>query len=262
MDTSKAKQFCEASGIAWFEASDAQQLASQLAVSIISALQHDLETKGVASLVVSGGSTPAPVFKCLSVVDIDWSKVTVTLADERWVPPGHADSNESLVKDTLLVNKAATAKFVSLYRADMTPEQAISHVAADVLAMAQPFSATILGMGGDGHTASLFPDAPAAQLANAMALDNTTTIAVLAPPSVNQLRISLTRAALLNSKKRFLHITGEGKRDVLANALLECTTNNSAANDDTTLQPYAAGMKPIVGLLTSEPKTASVFWSP
>lgn len=261
MGTDTAKQLCEASGIAWFEATDAQQLASQLAVSIVAALQHDLEANGSASLVVSGGSTPAPVFKCLSVVDIDWSKVTITLADERWVPPGHADSNESLVKDTLLVGRAAEASFVSLYRPDTKPEQAISPVAVDVLAMAQPFSATILGMGGDGHTASLFPDAPSAQLADAMALDNTATIAVLAPPSVDQIRISLTRAALLNSRKRFLHITGVSKRDVLANALLDCT-NNGAANAGNTLQPYVAGMKPIVGLLTSEPKAASVFWSP
>ncbi len=258
MQDNTAKQLCEKAGIGWFEAADAQQLASQLAVSVIAALQHDLETKGTASLVVSGGSTPAPVFKCLSSVDIDWSNVTVTLADERWVPPGHVDSNESLVRETLLVERAAAATFVSLYRADTTPKESIHVVAADVLGMAQPFSATILGMGGDGHTASLFPDAAEAELADAMALDNSATVAVLKPASVDQIRISLTRAALLNSKKRFLHVTGVGKRDVLAKALLDCSAKEEAG----ALKPYAAGMKPIVGLLTSEPKMASVFWSP
>lgn len=256
MDENTAKQLCESAGIGWHEASDAQQLAAMLSDSIVEALRADLNTAGTASLVVSGGSTPAPVFKHLSSVDIDWSSVTVTLADERWVPPGHADSNESLVRNTLLVDKAASARFVSLYRADVRPEQAINSVAADVLAMAQPFSATVLGMGGDGHTASLFPDAPAEQLEQAMALDNSATIAILNPPSVSQTRISLTRAALLNSKQRFLHITGVEKRIVLAKALLDCANANSAA-----LKPYTVGMKPIIGLLNSKPQLAGVFWS-
>lgn len=257
MDQNTTQQLCEAAGIAWVEASDTQALAQKLADNIIEVLQADLEAHGAASLVVSGGSTPAPVFKCLSTADIDWSKVTVTLADERWVAPGHKDSNESLVRDTLLVDKAASASFVSLYRQGVTPEQAVALVATDIASMRQPFSVTILGMGGDGHTASLFPDAPAQQLEEAMALDNIATLAILKPPSVDQVRISLTRAALLNSKQRFLHITGNGKCEVLGNALLECKTADSP-----TLQAYLQGMKPVVGLLTSGPQTTSVFWAP
>ena len=250
-----AEQWCQKLGIRWQAAADAEALAESLAAHIALALQREIDATGAASLVVSGGSTPGPVFKRLSVTDIAWSKVSVTLADERWVPPGHADSNESLVRERLLTGLAAEARFVSLYRADMAPEEAVSAVASDVSAMAQPFTVVILGMGNDGHTASLFPDAPEAQLAPAMALENTAGVAILAPPSVPQTRISLTRAALLNSGQRILHMTGDGKRQVLADALEQSFTSSDMPGE------YQHGMKPIVGLLTPQPSVVSVFWS-
>ena len=192
-----------------------------------------------------------PVFHYLAGVDIDWSAVSITLADERWVPPGHPDSNESLVRDTLLQEKASTAAFVALYRDGLSDEQALQQIAADVQGMHQPFSVVMLGMGGDGHTASLFPDAPSQELSAAMALDNNDTVAFLNPPSVTQRRITLTRACLLNSEHRFLHITGTGKRSVLVEALTQCKG-----------QSYQPGNAPITGLLTEKSQNASIFWSP
>ncbi|MFK7860723.1 MAG: 6-phosphogluconolactonase [Granulosicoccus sp.] len=256
MSEISAKSLCEKVGIRWHEADDAQALAIELARFVADALQSDIEARGQASLVVSGGSTPAPVFHQLSQTSIDWSKVTVTLADERWVPPGHADSNESLVRNTLLVDKASAARFVSLYREGLLPENAVAKVASDVDAMIQPFTVTILGMGGDGHTASLFPDAPEAQLSAAMDLDSALSIALLDPPSVDQLRITLTRAALLKSAHRVVHITGDGKQQVLADSLLDSATDGKIPG------VYTAGLKPIIGLLTSQPQAACVFWSP
>ncbi|MFK7995064.1 MAG: 6-phosphogluconolactonase [Granulosicoccus sp.] len=254
MNNTAAKALCEKTGISWYEEANAQVLAVALARFVADALQAAIGEHGEASLVVSGGSTPAPVFHQLSQTAIDWSKVCVTLADERWVPPGHADSNESLVRETLLVDKAATARFVSLYR-EGAPESAIDDIARDVDAMPHPFTVTILGMGGDGHTASLFPDAPPAQLEAAMDLENEHSVALLNPPSVDQLRITLTRAALLKSVHRVLHITGDGKRQVLADAL------SASVVDDGIPGRYTAGLKPIVGLLTTRAQVASVFWS-
>lgn len=255
MTQTTAKGLCEHAGIGWHEADNAIELAADLASSVASILQQQIDAQGQASLVVSGGSTPAPVFERLASASVDWAKVSVTLADERWVAPGHADSNESLVRNTLLVDKAAAAQFVALYRDGVRPEDAIAVVAADIRAMTQPFTVSILGMGGDGHTASLFPDAPAEQLSQAMNLDNVATVAILNPPSVSQTRISLTRAALLNSTHRILHITGEGKQQVLADALQQ------SASDGQTLGDYNDGLLPIVGLLSTKPQAATVYWS-
>lgn len=250
-----AQTLCETYGISWNEADDSMGLADQLAISIAQLLQQQISAEGSASLVVSGGSTPAPVFERLARKDIDWARVSVTLADERWVPPGHADSNESLVRDTLLVGNASAASFVSLYRADVAPENALAAIALDIAKMSQPFTVTVLGMGADGHTASLFPDAPQAELTNAMALDNSDQVIIMNPPSVSQVRISLTRAALLNSRHRILHITGDTKQQVLADALSE------ACADGKTAGLYEPPLKPVIGLLTSAPEAASVFWS-
>lgn len=255
MAQTTAKALCERAGIGWHQADNALKLADDLADVVARRLQQQIDAHGQASLVVSGGSTPAPVFERLSVTAIDWALVSVTLADERWVPPGHADSNESLVRNTLLVNKAAPAQFISLYRDGITPENAVAEVAADVQNMEQPFTVTILGMGGDGHTASLFPDAPAEQLKNAMDPGNTATVAILNPPSVEQVRISLTRSALLNSRHRILHFTGDAKQQVLCDALQQSTVDGQTPGE------YKDGMLPIVGLLTSQPQAASVYWS-
>jgi 6-phosphogluconolactonase len=184
-------------------------------------------------------------------VDLDWSKVSITLADERWVPPDHADSNESLVRKTLLTGHAAAARFVPLYRQVVDDAQALKQVTADIRSMHLPFCVVMLGMGADGHTASLFPDAPAQELRAAMALDNEDVVAFLHPPSVSQTRISLTRACLLDAGHRFLHITGTGKRDVLRDALTACAGG-----------AYESGHAPVVGLLTEQPERASVYWSP
>jgi 6-phosphogluconolactonase len=247
----EAKDRVTSAGIHWCEATDKAALAIMLSDAITKRLQAAIDSGTGASLVVSGGSTPAPVFACLSEADIDWSQVKVTLADERWVPPGDPDSNESLVQNTLLVKKASTARFISLFRDGITPELAVTEVALDLQKMASPFTAVILGMGNDGHTASLFPDAPGAQLSRAMDLNNTAGLAIMHPASVAQTRITLTRRALLNASHRYLHITGEQKCQVLYDAI-----------GDEPSQGYRDGMAPVSGLLLNSPDSASVFWSP
>ena len=252
------KTLCESLGIGWHAADDALLLADDLAQSIAQQLQSDIDKNGTASLVVSGGSTPKPLFEALRTRAIEWSKVAVTLADERWVPVSDKDSNEALVRKTLLVDNAAAASFVPLYLDGMAADDAVAKVTAGVAQMQQPFSVTILGMGGDGHTASLFPDADASHLRAAMSLASEESVAILKPPSVGQVRISLTRAALLRSRQRIVHITGITKLQVLYDALLE----SGDPAEGLATGEYTEGNKPIVGLLTTQPQTATVFWSP
>ncbi|MFK7890608.1 MAG: 6-phosphogluconolactonase [Granulosicoccus sp.] len=254
-----AESLCQLAGIAWHEEGGAGILAETLAETVATGLQLGIDSNGAASLVVSGGSTPAPVFKHLSAADIDWQNVSVTLADERWVPADHPDSNERLVRSTLLVDKASVASFVPLYLAALDVEAAETAVATAVGAMRQPFTVVILGMGEDGHTASLFPDAPAQQLHRAMQVEQPAIVCAMHPPSVDQARMTLSRSALLNADRRYLHITGESKQQVLLDALLQSRSGN---DDNDVPGSYNPGMKPVIGLLTHQPERATVFWSP
>lgn len=228
----------------WNAADDADSLAAQLAHAVSANLSEALAKNKRASLVLSGGSTPLPFFKQLSQADLDWSNVDVTLADERWVPSGDPDSNADFVAEHFLQGPAAAANFVNLYLASDSPEDALPNVERALEALTQPFSVVILGMGSDGHTASLFPDTEG--LADAIDLNNKATVAILRPASVPQVRISLTRRALLNSSYRYLHITGKQKREVLENAL--------KSNADNPL--------PIASFFEQQVPPITVYWSP
>ena len=135
---------------------DRDTLDQALAARVVSSLQQGIAQRGTAHLVVSGGSTPVNLFSILADVDIDWSCVVVLLADERCVPVDHEDSNERLVRETLLTAKAHQAQFVSLLP---TPEDEIANIAglSTLLGALPRFDMVLLGMGEDAHTASLFP---------------------------------------------------------------------------------------------------------
>jgi len=114
--------------------------------SIIASLNTSIDVKGYASLVVCGGRSPLPLYKKLSKIDIDWKKISIYLGDDRLVTNDHVDSNEKLIKDYLLVNNASSAKFISLLK----PKLSINEIKF-------PFDIVLLGLGADGHFASLFP---------------------------------------------------------------------------------------------------------
>ncbi len=132
-------------------------LAEGLATRVADALSAGITARGRASLAVSGGSTPKAFFKALSSAGIDWPKVTVTLVDERFVPPENDRSNHKLVAENLLQNAARAAAFVPLYHAGETAEEAATEATTATAGICQPFDVAILGMGTDGHTASFFP---------------------------------------------------------------------------------------------------------
>ncbi|PXX99944.1 6-phosphogluconolactonase [Halomonas sp. LBP4] len=192
-----------------------ERLAAQLAEAVAEALRQDLATQERALLVVSGGSTPVPFFEALAARELPWERVQVTLADERWVAEDAADSNARLVREHLLKGPAAAATFVPLTTADPTPEQGAATVAERVEGLAWPASVVILGMGGDGHTASLFPDSQ--ELALALATD--AAAVAVRTPSQPQPRITLSADRLHQARRHVLHISGGDKRAVLARAL-------------------------------------------
>lgn len=198
-----------------FESPDA--LTNAFAEDLVSILETGIKTRGRASLVVSGGRTPLALFKQLSNTDLPWDKVDITLADERWVSEDHEASNTSLVKNNLIQNKAAAARFVELRSDVEDANDGINLAERHLASMSQPFDALILGMGEDGHTASLFPCSE--QVKDGLDMSSGRTCIAVQPTTAPHQRISLTLPALLNSRHIFLHLTGEKKKQVLLDAI-------------------------------------------
>ena len=177
-----------------------EALYEAAASALVVAIADGIATKGAASLALAGGSTPAPVYRLLSQASLDWSKVTVTLTDERKVAPDHPDSNERMLRQTLLVGAADAARFAPL----------------DEAATLAPFDGVLLGMGEDGHFASLFPGNGA--LAAGLTGPTLTIDVPAGEPAPPQPRSSLTLKALSDAGTTLLVVTGDAKRAVLEKA--------------------------------------------
>jgi 6-phosphogluconolactonase len=180
--------------------------------TISARLQRTIESNGQACIAVSGGRSPIALFDRLSRCDINWEKIHVTLVDERFVAPDDEDSNERLVRDHLLVNQARRAKFTGL----VTDPASIQNCVERANQAIQSVNLAILGMGDDGHTASLFPGAP--QLAQALSLEQTHRYMRITPPAAAHERISMTLAALLHAEQLILAISGPHKRKIYEQA--------------------------------------------
>lgn len=224
------------------EYGDAATLTAALTQHVARRLKEDLAQQDQAVLVVSGGKSPVPLFQALSAQPLAWSRVAITLADERWVPPDHADSNEALVRAHLLKGRAVTARLVPLWTGDATPEAAAPAVSEALDALPHPFSQVILGMGEDGHIASLFPGA--AQLADG--LSTSASALAVHPPHAPHARLSLSLHALLASRDLVLVISGAAKRQILERALGEGPVEEL----------------PVRAILRQTAVPVSVFWAP
>lgn len=189
--------------------------AADLAGRIALILSDAIAERGVATIALSGGRSPRPVLEALSKEPIDWRKLIVTLVDERWVDAVSGDSNERLVRETLLQGPAAESRFVSMKTDAADAYAGQAEVEERFAALPWPLDVVLLGMGDDGHTASLFPGA--AELTEGLS-SATRTIAVTPPEAPHQ-RMSLTASAILDSRHVFLQIGGAAKKAVYDRAL-------------------------------------------
>jgi 6-phosphogluconolactonase len=184
-------------------------LTEALAAQIVAALEGGMRGGGSASLAVSGGRSPMALFDTLSRAPLDWRRVCITLTDERWVETTSSDSNEHLVREHLLRNAAANANFVGMKNAAANPADAAASIWSAIAPLPRPFDYMLLGMGDDGHTASLFPDSPG--LVSAIdPLQPPGCVAMIAPVAPHA-RMSLNLSALLDSRRIGLLIIGSGK---------------------------------------------------
>jgi 6-phosphogluconolactonase len=190
---------------------DRDMMMIDLASSIAGEIGGALRGNDHASLCVPGGTTPGPMFDALCAADIEWDRVHVFLGDERWVPETSARSNTRLVRERLMVNRAAAAKLVPLHIEGMALEDAITKL-TEAIEGELPISVLLLGMGTDGHTASLFPGAD--RLEEAMS-DGAPPLMALTAPGAPEPRLTLTLPVLKDAMSTHILIVGQEKREAL-----------------------------------------------
>ena len=225
-----------------FATMDALQSAAVEAIK--SAIVAGVAARGTASLALSGGTTPVPLYEALSHLDLPWSQVQLTLTDERWVPVDDPASNEAMVRRTLLQGPAAAARFTGLKCNTETPEAAEIQMDRALRTLAQPFDLVLLGMGDDAHTASLFPDGIG--LEAAMDMTGPLKARAVRPAMEGPARMSLSLPALLQSRQMILLLKGTSKWAVYRDAL----------NDGPVLEA------PVRGILHQNQVPVAVYWAP
>ncbi len=221
-----------------FDTRDAASAAA--AARIAGLLNAQLDRSAAANLVVSGGTTPARCFEYLSGYELAWNDVQAVLTDERWVPSNHADSNERLVREKLLQDKASDGKLLSLYQGDLSVDERCDSLQTEL--KGTRFAVAMVGMGADGHFASLFPDADS--LKTGLKSENRLFYIPVRTNASPHPRISMTLGGLLQSEEILLLVFGEEKLAVY----------ESAKTDDSNY--------PIAALLHQKAVPVSLYWAP
>jgi 6-phosphogluconolactonase len=186
------------------------------------ALQSSLTSHGKASFIIPGGTTPGPAFEQLSKSDLDWGNITIAQSDERWVSSSHPQSNQRLTEQTLLINQAKRARYIAMKNNHATAFAGQAQCDSDYRNMPSPFSLTMLGMGLDGHIASLFPKKEiidSALTTNSHKLCMAVDAAGCEVAGDYPERMSLTFSGILNSQLILLLMIGKAKLDVVNLAL-------------------------------------------
>jgi 6-phosphogluconolactonase len=206
----------------------ANAVSDALKASLAARATDAAGTQKHATLAVSGGTSPKPFLQTLSREPLDWAHIDVTLVDDRWVPESDSASNATLVRETLLQNAASNAYFLPLVDTSKSLDAHVAELNAD--ARRGLPDVLVLGMGEDGHTASIFADAPEWDFA----ISTPDRFVAVHPGSAPHARVSLSMSALKQVKQLFLFINGQKKIDVLNAALATKQKNaiSTLANDE------------------------------
>ncbi|ANO50134.1 6-phosphogluconolactonase [Woeseia oceani] len=225
-----------------FEFNTREEASVAAAARLQAALERRLASGAEASLVISGGTTPGRCLSELSTASLDWNRVHAVLSDERWVATDSDDSNEKLARELLLRNAAAAARLHGVFRADMSVDERARRLDRELRLQPLPFACALLGMGTDGHFASLFPDAD--NLASGLDPDSPLLCIPVRTKASPHARISLTLSALSRSDEIVLLIFGAEKRDVLRAAKQSATA------------------LPVSRLLLQKRAPVNIYWAP
>ncbi len=232
----------------WHEFSDPEAMAEALAIAIAADVTAAIARSGSALFGASGGSTPFPTYARIAAMPLPWSALKVVIVDERWVPPGDPDHNETRIRASLLANAGGQARVLGLWSEAPTVQVAAALADARVAQLSRPLDTVLLGMGPDGHIASLF--ATGDNYAQAMDPDCPYHVMAMVPAagaaSPAHERLTLTLPFLLRSRRIFLALTGDKKR-----ALLEAAIRDGDA-----------AQLPVAALFTAGHGAVEIYWSP
>lgn len=195
---------------------DREQASAACAQFIADGLKQRLSASQRATFVASGGSTPAECYKRLSLIDLQWKDVDIVPSDDRCVPADHDESNEGMIRRALVTKRAKDARLVALFDDTLPTERLCRSVESKLRSIDQPFAVTLLGVGEDGHFASLFADDPRAQFG--LDPDNPESCMLAQTSASSRPRVTLTTSRLLDSDEILLLFFGEIKRDVYEQA--------------------------------------------
>ncbi len=218
------------------------EAVSMLARRIGERLRFAVYRRATASMIVSGGASPRGLFRALRLMPVPWYLVTIVPSDERWVPLDDDDSNEGMIRRELLSGEPGFARFVSLYRRDRAAADCLPALRASLADVRKPFDAVVLGMGSDGHMASLFPDSPDL----CQGLNSEEECVLQHSPRLPHPRVSLTVRSLLDAHEVNLLFFGETKRAVY----------------EQSLQPGPVEEYPVRALVQQERVPVNVYWAP
>ncbi len=216
------------------------EASAAAAERIAELLENRLQHQARASFVISGGSSPLECFAALARTPLDWDRVDVLLSDERWVPPEHEDSNENMARAALLVDKASEATLQPVYAEGVSPEERCDELQDPLPEL--PFSCSLIGMGSDGHFASLFPDAD--NLEFGLDVESGRLYIPVTTAASPHPRVSMTLAGISRSDEVVLLFFGEEKLAVYERARAD------------------SNGFPVSKLLRQKRAPVRVFWAP
>lgn len=199
-----------------FKFDSREKLFDKLTADVTHDLAAGILKRGAASMLLSGGTTPGPLYEKLSRADLEWENIYFAPTDERWVEPGHRDSNERLMRETLLQGKAALAHYIGLKSSAADPVSGQVETEKNLKILPMPLDTVLLGMGEDGHVASLFPGLDDTKKALE---DDSNLCGPIIRGDGDTPRMTMTLRCLLQSKRIYLLFFGEKKLNVFEKAL-------------------------------------------
>lgn len=220
-----------------------RSLASEAAARYVAAaIRRNLVELKYTSFVVSGGSTPEQCYKVLAETDLEWERVYILPGDERYVPADHDASNEKMIRRLLVTGRASAAQFVPMFDAALTPEERCSELTDQLQSFPLPSAASLLGIGEDGHFASLFQDIDGTN--EGLSQDSELSCMVVRTAASRYPRVTLTLSTLLQSDEIFLLFFGDAKRETFEKAR------------------HPGSEYPVSSLLNQQRTPVRVIWAP
>lgn len=211
--------------IEWWDYDDADEMAAAVAGDVQFIIESAIDARGAAVVALAGGKTPLPIYEKLAAAKLDWKRVTIVPGDDRLVPLGDPLSNVTAIGKVFIPKGARVIPLISATVADY---RAAGRAADAILQdLHWPLDLCLLGVGGDGHCASIFPGPDFDEALNGPRERRATGVMPdPLPPEAPVARVTLSKAAIVSARALMIAVTGQAKRDVLEQAIEQGASSN------------------------------------